>query len=178
MSKISNYPYQARMGQLAMLPAQTNVTTRSNVSPANFQMLATEIGVLLATRNTDIKSSIACIIQEGTHDGAQTTPHPFGPQGHGNPPLNLRAHRSAEPSLNEDHDSVLELPRYTTALNEYRDQSRSVIEWSEKQLSLSPLCWMARVVVDGVGFEATAGNKKEAKHRASRSACRSLAIEI
>jgi hypothetical protein len=178
MSKISNYPYQARMGQLAMLPAQTNVTSRSNVSPANFQMLATEIGVLLATRNTEIRSSIACIIQEGMSDGAQTIQHPSGSQGHDNPSLNLRARRSAELSLKEDHDSVLELPRYTTALNEYRDQSKSIIEWSEKQLSLSPLCWMARVIVDGVAFEATAGNKKEAKHRASRSACRALAIEI
>lgn len=178
MSKISNYPYQARMGQLAVLSAQTNISMRSNDSPANFQTLATEIGMLLARGNADIKSSIASIIQDEMPDGAQTTLPPFGSQGHSTSPLNLHARDSAELTSKEDHDSVLELPRYTTALKEYDDRSKSVIEWSEKQLSLSPLCWMARVILDGVTFEATAGNKKEAKHRASQIACKSLAIEI
>jgi hypothetical protein len=178
MSKISNYPYQARMGQLAVLSAQTNVSMRSNGSPANFQILATEIGMLLARGNTEMKPSIASIIQGEVPNGTRTTLHPLGFQRHSTPPLNLHAHDSAGLSLDQDHDSVLELPRYTTALKEYGDRSGSVIEWSEKQLSLSPLCWMARVIVNGVTFEATAGNKKEAKHRASQSACRSLDIEI
>jgi hypothetical protein len=178
MSKISNYPYQARMGQLAVLSAQTNVSMRSNGSPANFQILATEIGMLLARGNTEMKPSIASIIQGEVPNGTRTTLHPLEFQRHSTPPLNLHAHDSAGLSLDQDHDSVLELPRYTTALKEYGDRSGSVIEWSEKQLSLSPLCWMARVIVNGVTFEATAGNKKEAKHRASQSACRSLDIEI
>jgi hypothetical protein len=160
------------MRQLVMLSAQTDISVRSNDASANFQTLATGVGVLLAARNMDVKSSIASIIQAGMPDEAQTTPHPLGP------PLNLPARDSAEINSNGGHDDVLELPRYTTALKEYGDRSGAVIEWSEKQLSLSPLCWVARVVVDGVTFEATAGNKKEAKHRASRSACRSLAIEI
>lgn len=178
MNRISTYPYKARMGQLAMLFTQANVPVRSRDSPANFQTLATEIGVLLATRNVEIKSSIASIIQEKMPDGAQTTLHPFGSQEHSSPLLNLRARGSADISPNEAHNVVLELPRYTTALREYGGRSESVIEWSEKQVSLSPLCWMAHVTVDGITFEATAGNKKEAKHRASRSACLSLAIEI
>jgi hypothetical protein len=167
------------MGQLAMLSAQSNVLIRSEITSANFQTLATEIGVLLARGNAEIKSSIASIIQQGVLDGRRTTLHPPGFQGHITPPPpNLRARDSAELRTNEDHDSILELPRYTTALKEYGDRSQSIIEWSEKQLSLSPSSWMARVVVDGVAFEVTAGYKKEAKHRASQSACRSLAIEI
>lgn len=178
MSKISNYPYQARMDQLAMLSAQTNSSARSNNSSANFQKLATEIGMLLARGNTETKSSIASIIQGEIPNGARTTQHPFGAQGHSPPPLNVHARDSVELSSDRDHDGVLEIPRYTTALKEYGDQSGSVIEWSERQLSLSPLCWMARVIVNGATFEATAGNKKEARHRASRSACRRLTIEI
>jgi hypothetical protein len=166
------------MGQLAMLSAQSNVLIRTEITSANFQTLATEIGVLLARGNAKIKSSIASIIQEGVLDGRRTTLHPPGFQGHITPPPNLRARDSAELRANEDHDSILELPRYTTALSEYGNRSQSIIERSEKQLSLSPPSWMARVVVDGVAFEVTAGYKKEAKHRASQRACRSLAIEI
>jgi hypothetical protein len=166
------------MGQLAMLSAQSNVLVRSEITSANFQTLATEIGVLLARGNAEIKSSIASIIQQGVLDGRRATLHPPGFQGHITPPPNSRARDSAELRANEDHDSILELPRYTTALKEYGDRPESIIEWGEKRLSLSPSSWMAWVIVDGVTFEATAGYKKEAKHRASQSACRSLAIEI
>lgn len=178
MSKIANWPYQAQMGQLAKLSALNNPSIRSADSPANFQTLATKIGVLLATRNAEIKSSIASIIQEGILNGAQTTLHPIVTQRHSRSPINQHARDPVELKSDEGHDEVLELPRYTTALKEYDDRSDSIIEWSEKQLSLSPLCWMARVIVDGAAFEATAGNKKKAKHRASRSACKSLSIEI
>ena len=155
-----------------MLSGQTEISVQRNDAPANFQTLATEIGVLLAARNMKIKSSIASIIQAGMPDEAQTTLHPLGP------PPNLCALESAEISSKEGHNGVSALPLYTMAFKEYGDRSGSVMEWSEKQLSLSALCWVARVVVDGVAFEHTAGNRKEAKHRASQSACRSLAIEI
>ena len=105
ISRISSYPYEARMRQLVMLSAQTNISVRSNDASANFQTLATEIGVLLAARNMDVKSSIASIIRAGMPDEAQTTPHPLGP------PLNLPARDSAEINSNGGHDDVLELPR-------------------------------------------------------------------
>lgn len=94
------------------------------------------------------------------------------------PPLSPRARNVLDDRPQNIENSAPELPRYTTALMEYGDRSGSIIEWTERQLSVSPLYWKAVLAVDGVAFEATAGNKKEAKHRASQSACRSLAIEV
>lgn len=178
MGKLANYPYQTRMRQLSTLSIGVNSPAQRDYQSANFQLLATRIGVLIASGNTETRSAVASVIQGDMLPERHMGMRQATPQSTTIPLLSPRARKAPDDRPQNMENSAPELPRYTTALKEHGDRSGSIIEWTERQVSVSPLCWKALLTVDGVAFEATAGNKKEAKHRVSQSACRSLAIEV
>lgn len=178
MSKISDYPYEARMRQLAPFCSQIHAPLHRSDLPANFQTLASRIGAIFAHAHVETRSTMTSIIQQGATGGSHRDKRESAPQTYTTPLSNAGARSSTDHTSAGDGSDAIEQPRYTTALKEYGDRFGSIIEWNSKQMSMSPPLWRAMVIVDGVIFEATAGNKKEAKHKASQIACQALSIEV
>ncbi len=120
----------------------------------------------------EANQNLTLTVQEGLENSINSKTHQSATQVH-----NSLAGRTAI-SIEADDVSPTELPRFTTALKEYGDRTKSDVRWTTKHLSMSPMLWRAVAIVNGKEFQSTARNTREAKHKASQNACGSLGIAI
>jgi len=144
----------------------------------DFRTLVTKLGAIYDASDAQTKLSAARIIAYNSQSGRRPGPSSAMPPSENSRSSTPRAPDSPGTPTGSQGRVDIELPRYTIALNEYIDCSDSTAKWKGEQISVTPLCWKITAIVDGVEFSATAGNKKEAKHLASRQACESLAIIV
>lgn len=178
MSRMAIYPYSSRNRNLTALLSQSNLSADADPVPGDFRTLVTTLGAIYDTGDAQIRRSAVRIIGHRVHDRRrQDTSEATQPSG-GSRTSTPQAPDSPRTPTGSPSRQDIELPRYTTALKEYSDCSNSSVEWKDEQISVTPLCWKMTAVVDGIEFSATAGNKKLAKHLASKQACESLAVEV
>ena len=90
--------------------------------------------------------------------------------------------RPTSPILHESpngfqtHDA--DLARYTTVLKEYGDRRGLVVSWPTEQISMVPVKFRCVAQIEDRVFDGKAGNKRRAKHLASREACNALGISF
>lgn len=178
MSRMTSYPYSSRIRHLASLSPGNTLSADAVFVPGDFCTLVTKLGAIYDTGDAQARMSAARIIEHRVQDRRRPEPSAVTSPGDNSRTSTPRAPQSPGTPTGSQRRVDIELPRYTTALKEYADCSNSTVEWKDEQLSVTPLCWKITAVVDGVEFSATAGNKKQAKHLASRQACESLAIVI
>lgn len=178
MSTMTSYPYSSRMRELALLFPGNTPSEDASIALGDFRILVTKLGAIYDTGDAQTRFSAARIIAYDPQGRRRQGPSAATPSSENSPSATPRAPDSPGTPTGRQGRVDIELPRYTIALKEYTDCSRSTVEWKDEQISVTPLCWKITAVVDGVEFSATAGNKKEAKHLASRQACESLAIIV
>lgn len=169
--RLADFPYAARLEQLAGLNLkQPELMSKGNSSP--FKDLMVLLGAVHSCGDAHMKQRLAVGMRSG-HFPAEnsTTEQRQSPTLRPSSPLK-EMHFEAARVLDRD------LPRCSIALKEYGDQQGSEILWPTHQISISPLKFKCNVTVHASTYQATAGNKKLAKHLASQSACQSLGIEI
>ena len=178
MEKMTSYPYSSRIRHLASLSPGNTLSADAGIVLGDFRTLVTKLGAIYDTGDAQTRLSAARVIESRLQGGRCPEPSAAMPLSENSRSSTPRAPDSPGTPTGSQGRVDIELPRYTTALKEYTDCSDSTVEWKDEQISVTPLCWKITAVVDGVGFSATAGNKKEAKHLASRQACESLAIVV
>lgn len=178
MSRMTSYPYPSRIRHLASLSPQNTLSADAVFAPRDFRTLVTKLGAIYDTGDAQDRLSAARIIEHRLQDRRRPEPSAATSHGDNSRTSTPRAPDSPGTPTGSQGRVDMELPRYTTALKEYTDCSNSTVEWKDEQISVTPLCWKITAVVDTMEFSATAGNKKQAKHLASRQACESLAIVI
>lgn len=178
MSRMTSYPYSSRIRHLAALTPRNTLSADAVLVPGDFRTLVTKLGAIIDTGDAQARLSAARIIEHRAQDRRRPEPTAATSPVDNSRTSTPRAPDSPGTQTGSQGHNDIELPRYTTALKEYTDCSDSTVEWIDEQMSVTPLCWRITAIVDGVEFSATAGNKKKAKHLASRQACESLAIVV
>lgn len=178
MSTMTSYPYSSRIRQLALLFPVNAPLEDASIALGDFRTLVTKLGAIYDTGDAQTRLSAARIIAYDPQGRRHPEPSAVIPSSENSRSATPRAPDSSGTPTGSQDRVGMELPRYTIALKEYTDCSNSTVQWKNEQISVIPLCWKITAVVDGVEFSATAGNKKEAKHLASRQACESLAIIV
>lgn len=186
MTKMTDFPYAARLEYLYSLDLkEPSPLPRSHANA--FRNLMIFVGVVHSAGDAQTKQRLATAVRSGglpplnAQAGQHSpTPRPFSPLIHQpgqQHPSSSRPHALVE-EMHSQPGEDLNIPRYSMALKEYGDQTGYAIEWNNRQISISPLQFTCDVTVQGLTFQGTARNKKLAKHSASRTACRSIGIEI
>lgn len=175
---MTSYPYSSCIRQLASLSPGNTSSADAGIVLGGFRTLVTKLGAIYDTGDAQTKLSAARIIEYKVQGRRRPEPSAAMPSSENSRSSTPRAPDSPGTSTGSQGRVDIELPRYTIALNEFTGCSNSTVKWKDEQISVTPLCWKITAIVDGVEFSATAGNKKEAKHLASRQACESLAIIV
>ena len=178
MSTMTSYPYSSRIKELTLLSPDSTPSADAGIVLGDFRTLVTKLGAIYDTGDARARRSAANIIAYDSQGRRRPEPSAAIPSSENSRSATPRASDSPGTPTGSQGRVGMELPRYTIALKEYTDCSNSTVQWKDEQISVIPLCWKITAVVDGVEFSATAGNKKEAKHLASRQACESLAIIV
>ena len=174
--KMANYPYEERFAQLREF-GNHDAMIANYASPNAFCKFTTFLGSVYDGPGREMNGAISAIVQRGysnVHADVRTSMAPPGqPQSPQHPTL---------PALDENYDGFqtndANMPRYTTALKEYGDRRELMISWSTKQISMMPIKFRCVAQIEDRVFNGTAGNKREAKHIASREACNALGISL
>lgn len=174
MMKMASYPYEERFRLLRQLGHPGPVTADQTSSNA-FCKFATLLGSVYSGAGHEMNGAISALVQRGYsevyHDVRTRILPVMQPQQTQRPTI---LHESSSDFQTHDAD----LPRYTTALKLYGDRRRLVVSWPTEQISMMPVKFQCAAQVEDRVFDATAGNKREAKHLASREACIALGISI
>ncbi|KAK4551645.1 hypothetical protein LTR86_011019 [Recurvomyces mirabilis] len=176
VESVAQYPYGDRTRQVSSLSSAQTVYTDSGENTGDFRAFVTELAAVFLRSDAQVRIRVTSMVQDGM--GSLRQPLPSRPATQSRSTSAARIQQVMNRMLQNNDDGLLERPRYTTALKEYGDQNRVDVRWTDMQVSVSPLCWQVAAMVDSATFRATAGNKREAKHRASQIACEALGIAL
>jgi hypothetical protein len=88
------------------------------------------------------------------------------------PALQPLAHPAPAPRV------AVEMPRYTSALNEHAAFQGEKLTYEKKQLSLSPSSWQCTAIFGEITSVGKGRNLTQAKHEASKNICALIDLEV
>ena len=179
MMEFANYPYAERLRQLSDLGDSASRFADATMSSNDFRKFVTLLGSSYATADQSVRDTLCTLVRDGypvRRDNVTTA-------------SNSSDHEQAEHaqhatvsdvqvSENAAQDHQLDFSRYTTALQHHGDACGSLVSWTISQISTAPIRFRSIASFEDISCEGVAKNKKEAKHLASREACRILRISV
>jgi hypothetical protein len=172
----SAIPYSARLALIGGASTLTGGSPANTTRSSDSYAYCVTLGRLAASDGEHNERELDLLIAgEGDPNERGETVFNGAAPSHGVRPGHLGG---AMPFDNANITTEAQMAHYSMALKEYGDMVGREASYSIVPSPTYPASFLACVIMNGARYEGSARTKKQAKHFASRAACRAIGIRV